>query len=194
MARFVALLRGVNVGGNNRVPMADLRRLFISEGHRSVATYLQSGNVVFTANGAVDAQALESAIARRLGIETTVVLRSPDDLKRVVAANPFPAADLSHLHVGFMAYAPPPNATAGLDAASFQPEQFALVGLEIYLHLPNGMGRAKLPPLLDRKLKVPTTVRNWNTVNKLIELAATGGWSCAYDGIRVRRNRGGLRA
>ncbi|HYA67634.1 MAG TPA: hypothetical protein VED63_02780, partial [Acidimicrobiales bacterium] len=72
------------------------------------------------------------------------------------------------------AYAPPPNATAGFDAAAFQPEQFALVGLEMYLHLPNGMGRAKLPPLLDRKLKVPTTVRNWNTVNKLIELAETG--------------------
>jgi len=154
------------------VPMADLRNLFTSEGHENVATYVQSGNVVFTAGGSVDPGALESAIAGRFGIETTVILRSADDLKRVVTANPFRAADESHLHVAFLAYEPPPEATERLDTARFQPEQFALVADEIYLHLPNGMGRAKLPAFLDRKLRVPTTVRNWNTVNRLIELAA----------------------
>jgi uncharacterized protein (DUF1697 family) len=159
------------VGGKNKLPMGDLRALFTSVGYADVATYVQSGNVVFTASAAVDSQAIESAIATRLGIVTTVILRSANELRRVVAANPFPAADPSHLHVGFMARPPAGDAAKRLDAASFRPEQFALVGREIYYHLPNGMGRAKLPPVLDRQLKVPTTVRNWNTVNKLIELA-----------------------
>lgn len=174
MARFVALLRGVNVGGRNHLPMAELRALFTSLGHEDVATYVQSGNVVFTAGGAVDPKAIESAIADRFAIDTTVILRSAADLERVLKANPFQAADPAHLHVGFMARPPAPAAVGRLDVSAFRPEQFALVGWELYLHLPNGMGRAKLPTFLDRRLKVPTTVRNWNTVNKLMELARAG--------------------
>lgn len=171
MARMVALLRGVNVGGRNKLPMADLRSLFSSLGHEDVVTYVQSGNVVFTSAGAVEPTAIEATIARRFAIDTTVVLRSLAELERVLESNPYPAADPSHLHVGFLPYPPARDALRLPDLSGFAPEQATLVGCELYLHLPNGMGRAKLPPFLDRQLKVPTTVRNWNTVNQLTELA-----------------------
>jgi uncharacterized protein (DUF1697 family) len=172
VATYVALLRGVNVGGKNTVPMADLRRVFESLGHGEVRTFIQSGNVVLTARRAVTPKSLEAAIAKELGVTTTVVLRTPAELEKVVKVNPFASADPSTLHVGFMVTQPPAASLAKLDGAPFEPDEFAVRGREIYFHLPNGMGRTKLPGYLDRRLTVPTTVRNWKTVNKLIELAA----------------------
>jgi uncharacterized protein (DUF1697 family) len=169
--RYVVLLRGVNVGGKNTVPMAALRELFESLGHGEVRTFIQSGNVVFTARAAVTPQSLERAVAQEFGVHTTVVIRTPRDLEQVVKANPFVGADPSKLHVGFMTQKPTAAVVAKLDGEPFRPEEFAVRGRELYLHLPNGMGRSKLPAYLDRRLKIPTTVRNWNTVNKLIELA-----------------------
>lgn len=171
MATYVALLRGVNVGGKNKVPMAELRAMFEALGHGEVRTFIQSGNVVFTARRAVTPTSLESAIAKELGLTTTVVLRTPVELAKVVKVNPFRSADPSTLHVGFMVKEPPAAAVAKLDGEPFEPDEFAVRGREIYFHLPNGMGRTKLPGYLDRRLKIPTTVRNWKTVNKLIELA-----------------------
>jgi len=102
-----------------------------------------------------------------------VMLRSPAELRRVIERNPFPNAEPSRLHVGFMARRPAPADVAALDEEAFAPEQFAILGTELYLHLPNGMGRTKLPDYVLRRVKVPTTVRNWNTVTKLAELATT---------------------
>ena len=171
MAKQIALLRGINVGGRNKVPMAALREVFEALGHSEVATFIQSGNVVFTAPKAVTAKSLESAIEKQFSIGVTVVLRTPRELARVIAGNPFAHADSSKLHVGFMPETPAAAAVKKLDTERFAPEEFALRGRELYLNLPNGMGRAKLPAYLDRQLAVPTTVRNWNTVNKLVELA-----------------------
>jgi len=171
MPTYVGLLRGVNVGGKNKVSMSALRALVESLGHHDVTTYIQSGNVVFTAAKAITPQTLEQAIARKLGLDITLVLRTHAELKQAVKANPFSTADLSKVHVGFMAAKPKPAVVAALDAEQFSPESFAVKGRELYLYLPNGMGRTKLPAYLDRRLKTPTTVRTWNTVLRLLELA-----------------------
>ena len=171
MPTYIGLLRGVNLGGHNKVSMSALRALHESLGHTDVVTYIQSGNVVFSTDRNVTPASLEGAIKNEFGIDITVVLRTRAQLKRVVTANPFADADLKTVHVGFMASKPTAAAVRGLDADRFAPEEFAIKGSDLYLHLPNGMGRAKLPAYLDRTLKVPTTVRNWNTVCKLLELA-----------------------
>lgn len=175
MPTYVALLRGINVGGKNKVPMAELRALVESLGHIHVRTFIQSGNIIFGSDASLTPRSLEVAIEDTFASHITVVLRTPAELKRVVEANPFTRADPSKLHVGFMAKRPPAAAVAALDAEGFRPEEFAVIGAEIYLHLPNGMGRANLPGYLDRQLKIPTTVRNWNTVTKLVELASGRG-------------------
>ena len=171
MPTYVALVRGVNVGGRNKVSMSALRDLVESLGHTDVATYIQSGNVVFTSKKDVTPASLERAIESEFGLDIALVLRTRAALKRTVNANPFADADLKTVHVGFMAAKPAAAVVRTLDTDQFAPEEFAIKGTDLYLHLPNGMGRAKLPAYLDRKLKVPTTVRNWNTVCKLLELA-----------------------
>jgi uncharacterized protein (DUF1697 family) len=165
------LLRGINVGGKNKVAMSELRALVESLGHTDVTTFIQSGNVVFTTGKSITPGSLETAIAKRLGIHITVVLRAARELERVVESNPFKGVDQSKLHVGFMAKKPSAPAVRTLDGERFRPEEFAIRGSELYLHLPTGMGRAKLPAYIDRQLKIPTTVRNWATVTKLVELA-----------------------
>ena len=171
MPIYVALLRGVNVGGARKLPMAELRALVESLGCTRVSTYIQSGNVVFSAGKPVAPATLEVAIADRFGLDVAVMLRTPAQLEHVLEANPFPDADRSRLHVGFMAKRPNTATVAGLEADRFVPDEFAVEGAEVYLHLPAGMGRTKLPDYLVRRLAVPVTVRNWNTVGKLAELA-----------------------
>ncbi len=168
---YVALLRAVNVGGKSVVSMSALRSLFTDLGFTDVTTYVQSGNVLFRSPRAVTPQQLDEAIAEGLGRDITVMLRTPSQLQRLVAANPFPHADTSKLHVGFMATRPPAGTVARIDAHDFEPEAFAVRGRELYLYLPKGMGRTKLPAFLERQLKTPWTARSWKTVSKLIELA-----------------------
>jgi len=174
MPRYVALLRGVNVGGKHSVPMAKLRAEFESLGHTDVATYIQSGNVVFTTKRAVTPAALEKALASKFGFAIPVVLRTRPELARIVKGDPFTKADRAKVHVGFMAKKPTAAAVKAVDAERFAPEELKVKGCEIYYHLPNGMGRAKLPVAVDRALKIPTTVRNWNTVTKLLTLLQDG--------------------
>ena len=164
------LLRGVNVGGRT-LPMAELRELVQSLGFEDVRTYIQSGNVLFSGKKRPAPAVLEAAIERRFGLEVDVMFRSPAELEQALERNPFPHADRSKLHIGFMATAPRPAAVAALDGDPFLPEGFAVVGTELYLHLPGGMARTKLPDYVLRRIKVPTTIRNWNTVTKLAELA-----------------------
>jgi uncharacterized protein (DUF1697 family) len=172
VSRYVGLLRGVNVGGKNKLPMAELRALFESLDHTNVSTFIQSGNIVFTTAKPIAAKDLERAIAKQFGIAPSVMLRTPQELRKIVKSNPFSGVDPSTLHVGFMEQKPSAAAVKQLDSERFLPDELAIRGREIYFHLPNGMGRTKLPPYVDRQLKIPTTVRNWNTVNKLIELGA----------------------
>jgi uncharacterized protein (DUF1697 family) len=171
MPRYIGLLRGVNVGGHAKLPMKRLRELIESLGHTDVQTLIQSGNVVFSSSRPVTAVSIESALERELGLTVPVVLRTLAELERVVARNPFPRADPPSLHVGFMTRTPSPAAVRGLDPGRFAPEEVAVRGLETYFQLPNGMGRAKLPSYVGRQLGVPTTVRSWRTVTKLLEIA-----------------------
>jgi uncharacterized protein (DUF1697 family) len=174
---YVALLRGVNVGGRT-VRMEDLVRLFQSLGHADAKSYIQSGNVVFTS--AVDNPSalvgdLQDAIARDLGLAVTVVLRTGDELARVVAANPFlaPVPDVAKLYVTFLAEEPEPGRVAGLAAAvEDEPEELSVGGREVYLHYPNGYGRSKVSnALIERRLGLAATTRNWRTATKLADLA-----------------------
>jgi len=172
---YVALLRGINVGGKAMVPMADLRQTFTSVGCEDVVTYIQSGNVVLRSPLRADKlqAALEAGIADRFGFEPAVMIRTAEEMAAVVAGKPFTGADEKHLHVGFLHAAPIAAAEKCLRAIDCDPEEVAVVGRELYLHLPNGMGRAALPVKMERCLRpAPVTVRNWRTVTKLVDLSS----------------------
>ncbi|HVA53896.1 MAG TPA: DUF1697 domain-containing protein [Acidimicrobiales bacterium] len=170
---YVALLRGVNVGGNNAMPMADLRALFGELGLVDARTYIQSGNVIFSSPTWPDASTLETAIEERFAIKTNVVLRSAGDLGAAVEHNPFSLEEEAGLHVGFMARTVSKEKIAALDHERFGLDRFAVVGSEVYYFLPLGIGRSKLPSYVVRALEVPVTTRNWNTLNKLVELTTS---------------------
>jgi uncharacterized protein (DUF1697 family) len=174
---FVALVRGINVGGRNTVPMAGLRSALSGIGLEDVTTYIQSGNVVFRAPGANApslAGAIERSIDETFGVPARVVLRTREELAAVANTNPFleRGADPAQLHVVFLDRKPEPSAVAELDPGRSPPDEFALRGREIYLRLPSGMGRTKLSgDYFERRLGVAATARNWKTVLKLVELA-----------------------
>jgi uncharacterized protein (DUF1697 family) len=174
---YVALLRSVNVAGHGSMKMDELRDVVRGLGFGDVSTYIQSGNVIFTSDAPVRAervaQEIGSAVSSSFGTVTVVALRSRAELERVVRSNPFAHADPATLHVGFLARRPPARAVRELDLGRFDPEQAVVKGTEAYFHLPNGMGRAKLPDHVGRRLDVPMTVRNWRTVTKLVELTAS---------------------
>lgn len=174
ITRYVALLRGVNVGGRTSLKMADLRGAFADLGFGEVTTYIQSGNVVFTSDAPVGADELGRALTAALDRELTVMVRTAAELQAVIDATPFASAPPKERHVAFLATAPDPSTVAGLDVAPFAPETAEVIGSEVHLHLPNGMGRAKLPTYFGRVLGADVTYRNWNTVTKLAELASTG--------------------
>jgi uncharacterized protein (DUF1697 family) len=167
--RQIALLRGVNVGGNKRVEMARLRALLEELGYRDVRTYVNSGNVVFSGPRRSE-QHLEAAIAKTFGFEVPVVLRTRDELADVVRANPLAklATDPAKHLVIFCAA----EASTELDPADFAPETFHVRGREVYLWAPGGIGTSPLAKVLATKsLGDKSTARNWRTVEKLLALA-----------------------
>ncbi|MDQ4096763.1 MAG: DUF1697 domain-containing protein [Actinomycetota bacterium] len=177
MPVYVCLLRGVNVSGHRRVDMKALRALFSGLGHEDVTTYVQSGNVVFTgrkARPATLARAIERQIADELGTEVTAFVLTGEELAAVANANPFvdSGADPATLHVTFLAGEPDEQRVAGLDPASFAPDEFRVRRREVYLRCPNGYGRSKLNNAFwEKKAGVAATTRNWKTVTALRELA-----------------------
>ncbi len=175
MTSYVALLRGINVGGKNKVPMAKLKDVFAGLGHEDVVTYIQSGNVVFTSSVKPDqaARDLAAAIQQELGLVVPVVLRTRAELARVIKANPYlsSAEDESMLHVVLLADKPTAAAIAKLDPDRSAPDEFTVKGREIFMLLPNGMGRTKLTiDYFEKRLDTTGTARNWRTVNKLLDL------------------------
>ena len=171
--RYIALLRGINVGGRAKVPMAGLRTTCESVGCTDVLTYIQSGNVVLTSplDPVKLRAALEAAIAEQLGVSPVVVIRTHRQLADVIAGNPFPD-DADNVHVAFLSEALDRGQATTVAELEWPPEEVAARGADVYFHLPNGMGRAKLPELFGRRIKIPATVRNWRTVNKLAEMSA----------------------
>jgi uncharacterized protein (DUF1697 family) len=172
---YVALLRGINVGGKAKVAMAALRDTCASVGCEDVVTYIQSGNVVLRSSLTADGlrATLEAAIAEQLSVSPAVMIRAAKEMAAVLDRNPFPEADEKNLHVGFLHAAPAAPVKKCLAAIDCDPEQLTVVGRELYLHLPNGMGRAALPVPMERCIRPsPVTVRNWRTVTELVELSS----------------------
>lgn len=173
---WLALLRGVNVGGKNKLPMRALVALFEAEGCTDVAPYIQSGNVVFRAAPALAARvgdAIAAAIQAEFGFAVPVITRSAAELRRAVDENPFvlAGADVATLHVGFLAAEPSARAVASLDPARSPPDRFEVRGREIFLCLPNGVARSKLTnAYFDSKLATTSTFRNWRTVLTLLKM------------------------
>jgi uncharacterized protein (DUF1697 family) len=174
----VALLRAVNLGSRNKVSMGDLRALVVDLGGEDVTTYVQSGNVVFksrVADAGKLTEAIERRIRRELDLSIAVLLRTKAQLARVATANPFASREPepTKLHVTFLAGAPTRSRMRTLETFTFPPDDFRVVGKEIYLHTPRGYGTSKLSgAFFEKQLAVTATTRNWRTVTKLAELAA----------------------
>jgi uncharacterized protein (DUF1697 family) len=177
MTRYVVLLRGINVGGNKRITMADLRELLSGLGHQDVRTHLQSGNAVLTSadKPAKLVAAIEERITSELGMSVSVLVRTAAEMRAVVDANPMPdiATDGSRYVVLFLSKPLDPAIVATLDPAAYEPEQFRVHGHEVYLWHPEGIRDAKMNKInWDRKFGVVASARNWNTVTKLADMAA----------------------
>lgn len=176
--RHVALLRAVNVGGRNRIAMADLRELLEGLGYGEVRTHLQSGNAVFAAPGTPSpehlAREIEGALAERVGPAAKVLVRTRSELARAIAANPLlemAAGDHSRLLVTFLSHAPDREIIAELAPAEFEPDVFAIGEREIYVWYPDGVRATKLSNAFwERRLDVVASGRNWRTVTRLLEM------------------------
>ncbi|MCX5611513.1 MULTISPECIES: DUF1697 domain-containing protein [unclassified Streptomyces] len=176
--KYAALLRGINVGGSKKVPMAELRSVLEGLGHGDVQTYLQSGNAVFSSakeDPKALARELEAAIEAHFGFRVACLVVDGAYLSAVAEACPFPAAELEgkQLHATFFSEQPGPERFAALDQTAYLPEEYRLGDRVLYLYAPNGMGRSKLGEALAKPAVVKgidVTTRNWNTVVKLVEL------------------------
>ena len=177
MPVVISMLRGVNVGPHNRIKMDALRALYESLGLEDPRTYVQSGNVVFRTkekNLPQLAKKIQKGIEKKFGCCPEVLLRTTNDMKKVVAANPFAGRDLEpgKILVTFLAETPGSGAQAALEKFKKYPEELHLKGRELYIYFPNGAGRSKLPwSQVEKFLKVTGTARNWNSVNALLQMA-----------------------
>lgn len=170
----LALLRGINVGGANKISMPDLRAVFEDIGYENVRTYLQSGNVVFESRSSEGLAAeLEAAVSRTFGLSISIMIRTRRELERVAGANPFVTTDAkpTSLHVMFLSERPAPKAVNTLDANRSPPDEFEVKGREVFLWYPNGSGRSKLTiDYVEKRLGIRATARNWNTITKVLDL------------------------
>lgn len=177
MPTYISLLRGINVGGNKLIPMKELKALYESLGFTNVRTLLASGNAVFETPrqdvAALKAE-IEQGIATTFACHSVVFMRTPDELRAVIASCPFGEAEREHgskLLVMFLLDTPDESGIQRLKSEHAGSEVINVVGREVYIFYPDGMGQSKLGnPQLERKLGVLGTGRNWNTVRKLAEM------------------------
>jgi uncharacterized protein (DUF1697 family) len=173
---YIVLLRAVNAGGANTLPTKDFVALLERLGLENVKTYIQTGNAVFRARNpdAVDLpDKIKAGIKRRHGFAPEVFLLRLAELRRAIAANPFPHADSEpkSLHLTFLACAPKTAEMAALESICSESERFALKGKVFYFYAPDGVARSKAFSRIERSLGVPGTARNWRTARKLLEIA-----------------------
>jgi uncharacterized protein (DUF1697 family) len=178
MTKHIAMLRGINVSGSKPVKMETLRASLTHLGLAEVKTYIQSGNVVFTAAPGSTASLvgrIKQRILQDFGFDVPVLLRSAKEVEKIVRQNPLlnlPGIDHARLHVTFLADEPPAKAFELLQPLAVNPEQFVIMGREIYLYCPAGYGNTKLSNLaIEKKLSLRSTTRNWKTVNTLLAMA-----------------------
>jgi uncharacterized protein (DUF1697 family) len=177
MSVVIAMLRAINLGAHHRVRMDDLRAMCEALKLRDVQTYLQSGNVVFRADSDPGplSKRLEKDIERKFGFHSDVISRTVSEMRDVVARNPFAQRgdiEPNKLLVTFLAADPGDARREQVRQIKTDPEELQIVGRELYVYYPNGIGRSKLPSSgIDKALNTPGTARNWNTVTKLLEIA-----------------------
>jgi uncharacterized protein (DUF1697 family) len=176
MKTYIALFRGLNVGGSNILPMNELVTVLKKIGARNVKTYIQSGNAVFQGeetNALLLSNKISAAIKKSHGFEPQVLLLESEEMERAVESNPFPEAESEPktLHVHFLASEPKNPDLCSLERIKGDRERFALKEGFFYLHAPEGIGRSKLAANAERLLGVATTVRNWRTVCKVLTMA-----------------------
>jgi uncharacterized protein (DUF1697 family) len=180
MAVFVSLFRGINVGGNRKVSMVELKAVHEALGLKNVVPYIQSGNVVFHSDETDVAQLqqqIEAAFTEKFGFRSDVMIRTPAELAEIIARTPFqnqPDREPRFLHVIFLAARPDDAAQEALRTSYNGPEEIFIIGQEMFVYYPEGAGRTKLTGnLIERKLKTVGTARNWNTVLQLHKMMQT---------------------
>ena len=179
MPIYIAMLRGINVGGKKIVRMEHLRASFEALEFGRVRTYVQSGNVIFKAVRASPddlSRTIAEKISKDFGFPIPVVVRTSDEIGKIVGGNPFlkeRGLDSSKLHITFLAAPPAKNAKERIDALNAGPDQFRIKGREIYLYCPDGYGRTKLSNnAIEKALSVGATTRNWKTVSTLARISS----------------------
>ncbi len=178
MGRFIALLRGVNVSGKNKVNMKELKSWIEQLAYTDVETYIQSGNIVFTSsqkNVAILAQEIHKSISEHLGLDIAVIILSPAALRKIIEENPFSAEknfDERNMYLCFLQQIPPKEKTENMKHQPSGDDRFYLAEQVVYLYVPGGYGNTKINNnFFENKLKVAATTRNWKTTQKLLEMA-----------------------
>lgn len=182
MQTYISILRGVNVSGSNKLPMALLKSLYEKLGFKNIITYIQSGNVVFLSNeknAAKLSDKIKAAILKEFQLNVPVIIRTAEEMQSLINVNPFlkqKNIDEAKLHVTFLADDADKEHIKKINADQYIPDQFIIKNKEIYLYCPNGYGRTKLTnTFFENKLKLTATTRNWKTVNKLLRMADEKG-------------------
>ena len=180
MSTFVSILRGINVSGQKKILMADLKALYKKLGLEDVQTYIQSGNVIFDYAGGKSrlaiAEMIEQSIEKEYKFQVPVLVKAPDDLISTIKNNPFTqeaGVDPSRVAVTFLESQPTSENQIKLEGVDYPPDRFIIDGLNIYIYCPISYGNSKLSnKFFERKLKVRATTRNWKTINKLFEMCS----------------------
>ncbi len=178
MKRFVAFLRGINVSGQKKVPMADLRNLLGNVGLQNVKTYIQSGNVVFESdiiNPSEIAKLIQASILDKFEFDVPVLVKDEEELRSIIDTNPYSKEeDLEQKQIYFVLFLEVPNnnLVEAFNQESYLNEEFKIIKDRLYLNCKQGYGKAKLNNnLIEKKLKIIATTRNYRTMNKLLEMA-----------------------
>jgi uncharacterized protein (DUF1697 family) len=179
MPTFISILRGINVSGQKKILMADLKVLYEKLGFKNVQTYIQSGNVVFdyveVKNLRTMAEMIEHSIEKKYNFQVPVLVKNPDDLRSTIKNNPFTkevGTDPSRVAVTFLESQPSAENLLKLEGVDYPPDRFIIDGLNIYIHCPESYGNSKLSNnFFESKLKIKATSRNWKTINKLVEIS-----------------------
>jgi len=178
MAKYISILRGINVGGNRKILMKDLKSLYDGLGFLKVETYIQSGNVVFESdlklsNADLEVK-IEQAIIETFGFDVPVIIRTADEWAKSIVNNPFwkeKDADIDRLHLTCLKEVPSPELLEKIKLFQFLPDRYEIIGKDVFIFCAAGYGTSKLTnPFFESKLKIPATTRNWKTVMKLLEL------------------------